>query len=342
MIERARSVGGGDQGVALTDEACAFLVATLAHDLSVPASEVHIPPDLPDFFAKVHPETLVLKHRDFLKDLGVILDRIKDADSYFACLAKLHKSRLKYQRILERQPLPTMDQVGPRGLLQYGHLSPPSLAGLLFWRKWFFDIDNRAGQETGYLFEPIIALSIGGVPVSAKKSPVHRHADRTKGRQVDCIKGKLAYEFKIRVTIAASGQGRWAEELSFPRDATHSGYQPILVVFDPTSNRKLDELVKVFQDEGGETYVGEGAWAHLEKQAGRTMARFLEKYVRAPLADLLKSAGADLPRLQAELTGERLSIRIGDDTLSVNREPGPLDDSGDALPDDVDEEVGGP
>ena len=27
-----------------------------------------------------------------------------------------------------------------------------------------------------------------------------------------------AYEFKLRVTIAASGQGRWKEELDFPSD----------------------------------------------------------------------------------------------------------------------------
>ena len=44
----------------------------------------------------------------------------------------------------------------PRGLLQYGGMSPKTLAGFLLWRKWIFDIDNRAGQETGYLFEPII------------------------------------------------------------------------------------------------------------------------------------------------------------------------------------------
>lgn len=58
------------------------------------------------------------------------------------------------------------------------------------------------------LFEPILAAALGGVPFPAKKSPVKRAEDPTKGRQVDCVVDRDAYEFKIRVTIAASGQGR--------------------------------------------------------------------------------------------------------------------------------------
>jgi len=52
----------------------------------------------------------------------------------------------------------------------------------------------------------------------------------------------MGYEFKIRVTIAASGQGRWAEELSFPEDARAAGFDPMLVVFDSTDNEKLAQL----------------------------------------------------------------------------------------------------
>jgi hypothetical protein len=47
------------------------------------------------------------------------------------------------------------------------------------------------------LFEPIIAAAIGGTPVSAGKSPVRRTANDKKGRQVDCLKGKLAYEMGV-------------------------------------------------------------------------------------------------------------------------------------------------
>ena len=99
---------------------------------------------------------------------------IPDADMFFACLANLHKRRLKYERILQTQPIPTIEQVGPRGLLQFGAVCTNALTSLLLWRKWFFDINNRAGQETGYLFEPIIAHAIGGMPFSAKASPIRR------------------------------------------------------------------------------------------------------------------------------------------------------------------------
>jgi hypothetical protein len=30
--------------------------------------------------------------------------------------------------------------------------------------EWLYDIDNRSAQETGYLFEPILAAAIGGIP----------------------------------------------------------------------------------------------------------------------------------------------------------------------------------
>ena len=119
-----------------------------------------------------------------------------------------------------------------------------------YWRKWFYDTDNRAAQETGYLFEPILAAAIGGTPVSAARSPVRRSDDETKGRQVDCIKGKRAYEFKIRLTTAASGQGRWDRELAFPQDCASYDHIPVLVVLDDTTNPKLVELVHAFEAAG--------------------------------------------------------------------------------------------
>jgi hypothetical protein len=50
------------------------------------------------------------------------------------------------------------------------------------------------------------------------------------GRQIDCldVDAKIAYEFKLRVTIAASGQGRFAEELSFPVECRAAGLTPVL------------------------------------------------------------------------------------------------------------------
>lgn len=185
--EKARAFGSGDQAVGLTDEMCAYLVCRIAHDLGLQGSISGVPKTLPSFFETEDIDSLVVKDVNARELFERLVQANTDADMYFACLATLHKARLKYEAILETQPLPTLEQVGPRGLLQYGKLGPTALAGLLFWRKWFFDIDNRAGQETGYLFEPVIAYAVGGTPVPARKSPIKRHRDSGKGRQVDCL-----------------------------------------------------------------------------------------------------------------------------------------------------------
>jgi hypothetical protein len=246
---------------------------------------------------------------------------------------------MKYEAILRRQPIPTIDQVGPRSLLQYGQMSATTLAALVIWRKWLFDIDNRAAQETGYLFEPIIAHAIGGSPFSAARSPIRRTAAPMRGRQVDCIREGRAYEIKIRVTIAASGQGRWREELSFPSDCRSSGYVPILVVLDPTINPKLDELVRAFQVQGGETYVGDAAWQHLENAAGDVMASFLERYVRAPITSTF-AITSGLPSISFEMNEREFRVSVGGEVVVIPRERA-IDSDDDALPDDMDEELPG-
>ena len=287
ILAKARSVGSSKQGVAIDDEVSAYLVGVIARDLGLLSAFPEVPSSLPPFFGGNVLDTLRLPARDFLGLFERLVGADPNADTYFACLATLHKARLKYERILQTQPVPTIDQVGPRGLLQYGSLHPKALTPFLLWRKWMFDIDNRAGQETGYVFEPIIAYAIGGVPVSASKSPVKRLSDPSKGRQVDCIRDDRAHEFKIRVTSAASGQGRWREELDFPADCGGSGYIPILVVLDPTPNPKLAELRRKFLASGGEVFVGSEAWQYLESLAGPTMSRFLENYVHRPVQALL-------------------------------------------------------
>ena len=122
---------------------------------------------------------------------------------------------------------------------------------------------------------------------------VHRASDATKGRQVDCWKvlpdgTRLAYEFKLRVTIAASGQGRFAEELQFAEDCKVSQVKPVLIVLDPTMNPRLSELQEAYKARGGSAYLGDDAWAHLEGEAGETMARFIEQYVRKPVSEISK------------------------------------------------------
>jgi hypothetical protein len=339
--QKARTLGSGGQAVTLTDGMCNYLLAVIAHDLGVAEqfsefSKVPLP-----FFSNGRLSNLSINGCDPREVFERLVNCNRDADTYFACLAALHKARLKYERILSTQPVPTLEQVGPRGLLQYGTLTGRALAGLLFWRKWFFDIDNRAGQETGYLFEPIIANAIGGTPAPATKSPVRRHGNNSKGRQVDCLLEKRAYELKIRVTIAASGQGRWQEELDFPVDCHESGFTPVLVCMDSTQNPKLDSLVTAFEKQNGEVYVGEAAWQHLDSLAGATMAKFLDTYVKSPIQDLLKQGTKPLPDLVAHFTSSSIDITIGGETLHIDRAHGESDSvEQDEMPEDIADVLG--
>ncbi len=336
-------MGAGAQGITLTDEACSYLVARIALDLDLRRDFPEIPPTLPQVLGLSDPKTLVLPDLNSLGMFERLVRLDPDADMYFACLASLHRARLKYQSILETQPIPTLEQVGPRALLQYGRISTAGLTGLLFWRKWFFDLDNRAGQETGYLFEPVIANAIGGVPVPAKKSPIKRGGlPNNGGRQVDCLRNKRAYEIKLRVTIAASGQGRWREEMDFPIDCHKSGYVPVLVVLDSTPNQKLEELEARFLAYHGDVYKGAAAWQHLEALAGPTMSRFLETYVKEPLDQLTKHAPEQLPPFAASMDGGSISLSVGTESLVIPRGAGSeeLEDV-DEMPEDVVDEFPG-
>lgn len=240
---------------------------------------------IPDSWFVEHLDIDPLEHVELMR-LGA--QQIPDFVTYLRCLSELHKRRRKYAMILSAQPMPTMVQISPRSLIEYGRLDPEALASWLTWRKFFYDLDNRSAQETGYLFEPILASAIGGEPKGARAKVVGRAADESKGRQVDCWKvvpgGRpLAYEFKLRVTIAASGQGRFREELQFAEDCEVSGAVPILVVLDPTPNPRLTGLQAAFEAKGGHAFIGEAAWAHLEGEAGGIMATFIEQYVRRPV-----------------------------------------------------------
>ena len=223
---------------------------------------------------------------DFTAAYLACVETVPDFETYLKCLCEIHKRRRKYERILSAQPIPTMAQIAPRALLEYGIIAAPALSSWMTWKKWFYDIDNRAAQETGYLFEPILAAALGGQPFGARSSPIRRRGDLTKGRQVDCVVGRAAYEFKLRVTIAASGQGRFTEELEFARDCQAVGYTPVLLVLDPTPSFRLSDLSAEYTRVGGEAYIGDAAWKHLEDQAGATMATFIETYVRRPIADV--------------------------------------------------------
>ena len=126
---------------------------------------------------------------------------------------------------------------------------------------------------------------------------------------MDCVKDNRAYELKLRVTIAASGQGRWREELEFPRDCRESGFVPVLVVLDGTPNPKLHELCRAFMSEDGECYVGDAAWSHLNELAGPTMSAFLDRYVHGPLDALLEEAPQVLQALSVRIDSNDIRNR---------------------------------
>ncbi|HXE55308.1 MAG TPA: hypothetical protein VN541_19950 [Tepidisphaeraceae bacterium] len=342
IVQKARALGAGKQGIALSEAACSYLLAIEAQDMGVQDRFPELPQRLLAFYG---PEPLAdreIPGVPFLALFERLVGLVTDADTYFSCLAWLHKLRLKYELVLKTQAIPSMDQIGPRGLLQYGTAPDAALPPLMQWRKWFFDIDNRAAQLTGYLFEPIFAAALGGTPASARKSPVRRRNDASKGRQVDCIRERDAYEFKIRLTIAASGQGRWAEELDFAPDCRVSGFRPILIVLDPTPNARLMELQQVFRANGGDAYVGGAAWNHLETESGEVMGRFLERYVRLPIQSLLGAAPVSLPSLTATDRGDSIDIRIGGNLIRIDRSPETVTaDDDDEMPDDIDDQVPG-
>lgn len=344
MFVKARTLGSGSQIVTLHDAACRALIAIAARDLGCAEAFPDLPQDVPELFSVDPPASLGATganpldlYEHFLAVVG------PDADTYFCCLAALHKYRLKYHRIHSTQPFPTSDQVGPRSLLQFGMVPAPDLAALLVWRKWLSDLDNRAGQETGYLFEPIITGSLGGASYSAKNSPVRRRSDPSKGRQVDCLRmngdglPQDAYEIKLRVTIAASGQGRWGEEKEFPADCRASGLTPILLVLDPTDNPKLIELVGAFETAGGHAFIGQAAWDHMESEAGDVMGGFVEKYVREPLSQIIAASIETLPDLTLRFLGNRVSFQIGTTSWHVARvgDDPALAPQPDEMPDDI-------
>lgn len=211
---------------------------------------------------------------------------------YLKNLSELWCRRFKYCNILKTQPFPLAEQISPRCLLEYGNCEDHLLFSWMSWRKLIYDMDNRSAQETGYLFEPILASCLGGEPVSHRYSPVKRINDNgnptDEGRQIDCYieESKEVYELKLRVTIAASGQGRFDEEMSFPYEARRAGLTPILIVFAPTPSPLLTRLKTKYVEEGGQYAIGEDAWNMLTNRAGKEMGKYILKYIKPPISKM--------------------------------------------------------
>lgn len=207
----------------------------------------------------------------------------------------------------------------------YGVCSSDLLADWMEWRKWIFDIDNRSAQETGYVFEPILASCLGGIPMSAKNSPVKRMDDNgnptTNGRQIDCYIEDSAevYELKMRVTIAASGQGRFNEEMSFPEEAKKAGLTPILVVFDENESTLLSKLKQQYVECGGQCFIGKAAWNMLKERAGHEMGIFINKYIYPPLSVIEKHLKEPPKAITLSQNEDQIKIKGENGEYIINR-----------------------
>lgn len=327
-LEDSRTVGG-DPSVSLSDGEMVNLLKIVADDLDldIPGQLTCEDCDesLQTGFFNVAIDDLRCSELESTLSLDEVLKRTlgeyteddPDVFTYYSLLVQLHSYRRKFERVCNAQELPALETVVPRGLLEIGKFDEESLVSWLTWRKFLYDIDNRSAQTTGYLFEPILTEAIGGASYSSTKSPIER-TDRAGSRQVDCIVGDTAYEFKMRVTLAASGQGRFGEELQFAEDAQESGYTPVLLVLDPTSSKKLVKLSSEFRDYGGGAYVGDDAWNHLEERAGETMSEFLEKYVREPLAQIdEKQDHFESLSIDYEEDDDSVTVGIGDKDIQL-------------------------
>lgn len=333
LFAKCKFHGSGDAQVMISDAEVYALICIAIHDLDWSYSELGVAAIA---FPTSNYYQIDLHWFDQLNITGLTPGKIltcldscikKDSDFslYIENMSALHRRRVKYKRILSQQPLPTMDQIGPRVLLEYGRCDTELLANWMIWRKWIYDIDNRSAQETGYLFEPVLASCLGGEAIGARNSPIKRldsdGMPTATGRQIDCFipATNTVYEFKLRVTIAASGQGRFGEELSFPIESQAAGYRPILIVLDPSPSTRLTELSQNFTRCGGEFYQGEAAWSHLEQQSGSIISVFIEKYIKPAIQDVESINIVDIKPLTLSWENGNVTISSHDHRYIVER-----------------------
>lgn len=293
--------GSGNALVEITPKDIILLTHIAYYDVNNSVAEWFIPEyatlAMTDFY-NITPQMVENLPNRTMEDAVYYLQKASATDTeniiylYLKNLSELYRRRFKFYNILKTQSFPTTEQIGLRCLLEYGNCSSNLLFSWMMWRKLIYDIDNRSAQETGYLFEPILASCLGGESVSHRNSPVKRIDDdgnpTSEGRQIDCYieDAKEVYELKLRVTIAASGQGRFSEEMSFPYEAHMAGLTPILVVFDSTPSTLLDKLKEKYLAEGGRVAIGDDAWHELTTRAGDEMGKYILKYIKPPIMQM--------------------------------------------------------
>ena len=124
---------------------------------------------------------------------------------------------------------------------------------------------------------------------------------------------------KMRVTIAASGQGRFKEEMSFPHEAKASGLTPILVVFDETESALLTKLKAQFKRYGGKCYIGQAAWDMLYDKAGKEMSLFIRKYIYPPVRAMGNFIDSNPKSIRIENQGSEIVISDNKNKYTIQR-----------------------
>lgn len=332
LYNKCKFHGTGDAQVLLRDDELYALICISIINLEWSFDDLKIQPiELPDSDYYMIPlnwfDNLKLNKdpQEVIASIEKCFNNNNDFSLFITNLSQLHRRRIKYRRILAAQPLPTMDQIGPRVLLEYGVCDLELLANWMVWRKWIYDIDNRSAQETGYLFEPLLASCLGGETVGARNSPVKRidlkGRPTSNGRQIDCYipSKKTAYELKLRVTIAASGQGRFPEEMSFPLESRAAGIKPILLVLDPTTSPRLSDLSKQYEKYNGEFYHGDAAWMHMEQEAGEVVSVFIENYIKPAIKAVETIDISALEAIKIEWDRKYIEIAITEKKYRIRR-----------------------
>ena len=163
-LQKLRKKSNSPQDRRFTESHVRYLIAVTARDLGIDLKTLSDVGEVPEIYdLKVGDDFEFATSCALADAYEEIINANRDAESYLACLGKILRSRLKMERVMEAQPLATMNQVGPRAILQYGVMGNKNLASYLVWRKYMFDVDNRAAQDNGYLYEAIIASAIGGI-----------------------------------------------------------------------------------------------------------------------------------------------------------------------------------
>ena len=281
--------------IKFTDATLAKLISFIAFDVDKLDQLTLLPDEFKSYqdYYEVEPGWIddVIPVFDFT---GIYLEAsqvIPEFETAFVCMCEIHNRRTKFEKIKQLQNMPSIEKISLHTFLEYGTMPNKALGAYLVLRKFIYDIDNRSAQETGYLFESILANALGGQPYSAKESPITHHDDDESGRQIDCIVDDTAYEFKLRVTETSRGRARFEDELQLPHDCASCGYTPILIVLDDTPSSKSAELISAYEAAGGMAHTGAAAWDYIGREAGPTMSIFIDKYVRQPLERVSEDFG---------------------------------------------------